>query len=461
MNIVIIGAGSIGSYLALIFSQEGYRVILVDTDPHKLERASRDLDIATRVGDGADWELLEDLMDFSPDIFIALTNDDEKNLVACNIAKQLGYPQTIARVRKVKYFLQSRLNFEQMFCVDHLIGPEKLTADSIANMILMPGSIAIENFAHGDVQMRTLKIPHTWRKEGIRLADRAKIDLPKDVMVGLIRRKAEHKLHGKVVSHKEQIIFPHGNDLVLPGDEVTFIGVTEEIRTLHRLFSVSMRMPKSAMIVGGSLIGTHLARTLREYDIRTVILENDYAKCRFLAESLPATTIVHRDGMDYNYLQSENAGAYDVFVACTRDDATNFLSGSIARNVGCENVIISLAGTEYLPITSQLQISQAASPRVNAANRILSIARKKTVASMVSMYNNQAEVMEVKVSMDSKIAGIPIRYLGPHLPDEMLLVVIQSRGRIFIADGNRVLSPGDTLIVISAPKYVDDLRRLF
>ncbi|MCP5470405.1 MAG: Trk system potassium transporter TrkA [Chlamydiales bacterium] len=461
MNIVIIGAGSIGAHLAMIFSQEDYRILLVDNDPFRLDRASRELDIATRVGDAADWELLEEMLDFAPDLLIALTNDDEKNLVSCNIAKQLGYPQTIARVRKTKYFMQSRLNFEQIFCVDHLIGPEKLTADAISNMILMPGSVAIENFAHGQVQLRTVKIPPMWRKEKVRLSDRNALEIPNNVMVGLIRRKAEHELHGKVVSHKEQIIFPHGNDVLLPGDEVTFIGETSAIRNLHRIFGVTIRRPRSVMIVGGSLIGSHLSRCLRDHHMRTVILEKDFNKCSFLAEILPHATIVHRDGLDYDFLEQEKAGDYDVFVACTRNDETNFLSGAIARNLGCENVIISLADTSYQPLTTQFKITQAASPRVNAANRILSIARKKTIASMVSMYNNQAEIMEVKVSLDSKLAGIPIRFLGPHLPDDMLIVVIQSRGRVFIADGNRVLTPGDTVIVISSPKHVDDLRKLF
>lgn len=461
MNIVIIGAGDIGLYLATLFSQLDYGIVLIDIDGQKLEKASRDLDVATRLGSGTDWELLEELMELNPDLLIALTNQDEINLAACLIAKNLGYPRTIARARSHKYFTQSRLNFERLFCVDHLIGPEKLTADAIASMILIPGSTASGNFAHGSVQMRSVKVPARWKKGTIPLAKRKELELPEALMIGLIRRPLIQELKGRKVVQGEQLIFPHGADTLQPGDEVTFIGESDAIKQLHRFFGTSFKPPKSAMIVGGSLIGIYLAHALRAADVHVHILEKDFNKCRFLAETIPGSTVICRDGTDYKFLQSEKIEEADVFIACTRHDEVNFLAGSIAKELGCQNVIISLSDTSYFPLIDRLGIHQIASPRIHAANRILSIVREKTIASMVSMYDNQAEIMEVKVSADSKIAGIPIRHLGPELPPDFLIVVIQSRGRIFIADGSRVLSPGDTVVVISSPKHVHEIKKLF
>jgi trk system potassium uptake protein TrkA len=456
MNIVIIGAGDIGLHLATLFSKFGYGIILIDHDSQKLEQASRDLDIATRLGSGTDWELLEELLEHSPDILIALTNDDEDNLVACSIAKNLGYPQTIARVRSSKYFRHSHLNFERLFSVDHLIGPEKLTAEAIANMVLIPGSIFTESFSHGAVQMRTIKIPQRWRKNHISLSHREELDLPPQMMVGLIRRTTE-----KGSKRKEEIIFPHGNDFIFSDDEVTFIGETEAIRDLNKFVGIPFHLPKTVIIVGGSLIGIYLAKSLQGKGIEIRIIEKEHQKCRELSDLLPNATIIHRNALDYAFLESERVGDADFFIACTRNDEVNFLSGSIARHLGCENVIISLSDNHLFPLVSHLGISHAASPRLHAANRILSIAREKSIASMVSMYDNQAEVMEVKVSIDSKIAGIPIRHLGAELPNDFLIVIIQSRGRIIIADGSRVLSPGDTVIVISHPRHVNEIRKLF
>ena len=454
MNIVIIGAGNIGLHLATIFSQlEEYGIVLIDTDAQKLEHAARDLDVATRLGSGTDWELLEELMEFNPDLLIALTNVDEINLAACTIAKNLGYPQTIARVRSNKYFLEGRLSFERLFNVDYLIGPEKLTADAIASMILNPGSIATERFAHGSILMRTVKVPQSWRRGEIPLSRRSELNLPPQLMVGLIKRTAGGK--------KSEIIFPHGNDTIHSDDEVTFIGESDAIKQLPKVFGMHAEKPKSAVIVGGSLTGINLARTLTENNMRVRILDNDFNKCRLLSEKLPYSTVIYRSGIDYRFLQSEKIEEADFFVGCTRSDEVNFLSGAIARDLGCENVIISLSDTSYMPLINRLGIFQAASPRINAANRILSIARERTIASMVSMYNNQAEIMEVKVSATSKLAGIPIRQLGPELPRDFLIVIIQSRGRIFVADGSRVISPGDTVVVISSPKHVTELKKLF
>lgn len=456
MNIVIIGAGDIGLHLAMIFSQVDYGTVLVDTNPHKLELAARNLDIATRLGSGTDWELLEELMELAPDLFIALTNDDETNLVACTIAKNLGYPQTIARVRHNTYLNPTRLNFEKLFSVDHLIGPERLTADAIANMILIPSSIETENFSHGAVQMRTLKIPPKWRKGNIPLSRRGELELPEQAMVGLIRRHSPSLKNGKA-----SLIFPHGTDTIHAGDEVTVIGETDTVRELHKCFDIPTKLPKSVMIVGGSLIGINLAQLLQEKGVRIRIIEQDFDKCTRLSELLPYCTVIQHDGCDCRFLQSERIGNTDVFVACTRNDEVNFLAANVAHDLGCEKVIISLSDINFLPLIARFGIHQAASPRLYAANRILSIARERTIASMVSMYDNQAEIMEIKVSIDSKITGIPIRQLGPQFPKDFLIAFIQSRGRIFIADGTRVLSPGDTVIVISHPKHLNEIKKLF
>lgn len=453
MNIVIVGAGDIGRYIASILSKEEHNIILIDINSKKLEQASWNIDIATKHGSGTDWQLLDDLLELLPDLFVSLTDNDETNLVACSIAKHLGYPRTIARVHDYRYLNRTRLDFARMFEVDYFIGPEMLVANDILKYMVNPGSLAVENFAHGAVQLRTIAIPQKWRKVDKPLKQ---LELPHGVMVGLIRREVKDK-------NKEEhiVIFPHGDDYILPGDEVTFIGETDVIAGIHQFFGIAQKKVDSVVIIGGSLTAISLAKLLehRETDVR--IIEKDYDKCCHLAEQLPHCTIIHHDAADFEFMKSEKVGMADVFVACTGNDELNFLTGLLGKEAGCDEVIVMLTNTSYTSLVAQMGMVHAVSPRISAANHILSQILSGKVTSLISLYDNQAEIMEINVSMDSKVVGIPLSELGPYLPKDFLIAMIQNRGRIMIAHGTRIISPGDTVIVITSPKHVAELEKIF
>lgn len=454
MNIVIVGAGGIGRYIASVLSKEQLNVILIDPDPKKLEKASWNIDVATRLGSGIDWQLMDDLLDLSPDFLIALTESDETNLVACAIAKHLGYPRTIARVGDNRFLNRTRLDFSHIFEVDYFIGPELLVANDILKYMVSPGSLAVENFAHGAVQMRTLAVPKKWRKSDVPLMD---LNLPKEIILGLIRRE-EIGEGGKV---NKKVIFPHGNDFILPGDEVTFIGETETISELHHFFGVKQKGIRSVVIIGGSLIALNLAKMLEARNIGVRIIEKEYDRCKFLAEQLPNSTIINHDGTDIDFLNSEKIGTAEVFVACTSSDEVNLVAALLGKEIGCDDVVATLSNTSYTPLASQMGINHAVSPRISAADHILSQILSGTVTSLISFYDNQAEIMEINVSMDSKVVGIPLSELGPLLPKDFLIAMIQNRGRIMVANGNRIISPGDTVIVLTSPKHVPELEKIF
>jgi trk system potassium uptake protein TrkA len=160
-------------------------------------------------------------------------------------------------------------------------------------------------------------------------------------------------------------------------------------------------------------------------------------------------------------LQTEKVERTDLVVACTNSDEINIMVALLAKEAHCEQVLISLTDTRYTPLVERLGISHTVSPRVSATNRILSLVREETVTSMVSIYEHQAEIVEIQVSAESKLVGIPIAELGPQLPRDFLIAVIQNRGRVMIANGNRILSPGDTAIVVTDPKHINELEKVF
>lgn len=451
MNIVIIGAGEVGRYIALILSRENHNVLLIDKDGKLLEQAASTMDVATRVGSGTDWQLLDDLLELSPNIFIALTGDDDSNIVACSIAKHLGYPRTIARVRDNRFLNRIRLDFARIFDIDYFICPELLVANDILKHMLNPGSVVLENFAHGAVQLKTIVVPGKWHKGEKPLSH---LKLPSGLMVGLIHRNDPSL-------KQEKIIFPHGNDYIKPHDEVTFIGETEVISNVHQFFDIESKKIESVVIAGGSLTAINLAKLLKNYHIDVRIIEKDFNKCTLLADRLPYCTILNHDATDLAFLQAEKIELADVFVACTGNDEVNLMAAMLAKETGCKDVSVLLANQGYLPLLGRLGISYTVSPKVSASNHILSQILSGTVTSLVSLYENQAEIMEINVSPNSKMVGIPLSELGPLFPHDFLIAMIQNRGRIMIANGNRIISPGDTVIVLTNPKHVPELKKLF
>lgn len=447
MNIVIAGAGDVGVYVASMLSSERHNVILIDGNSKRLEQASWQLDIATRVGSATDWELLDELAELGPDLFIALTDSDETNLVAASLAKNLGYLHTAVRLRGTNYFHQTRLDFAQLFSVDKIIAPELLVAQDILKYILEPGFLAVDYFAQGAVQLRTLAIPANWSYEKIPLC---KLALPAGVMVGLIRRKDPFS----------QIIFPHGDDTILPGDEVTFLGKVEAITKIATLFKLTIPTPKAIVIMGGSLTAVNLARIVRKRKIHVRIIEPCYERCLELAKQLPECTIINQDGTDMEFLRGEHIN-FDCLIAASQSDELNILTALSSQKIGCSNPIVLLSSRSHREIVESLGISCVVSPRVSAANAILSFIATGKISSMVSLHDNRAEIVEIKVSMRSKITGIPLAELAPLFPKNFLIAMIQNRGRTMIANGNCIISPGDSIIVITHPQHLSQLEKLF
>jgi trk system potassium uptake protein TrkA len=446
MNIVIVGAGDIGRYVATIMSKESHNVIVIDHDKEKLRALQASTDIATREGSGTDWQLLDDLLELYPDMLIALTHDDEVNLVTCSLAKQLGYPTTIARVHDNRFLNRTRLDFGRIFDVDHFICPELLTAHEILKYISSMGALGGEYFAHGAVQLTTLKIPETYEKQGVALS---KLLLPAGIMVGLIYRG------------NRELIFPHGADRIMPGDEVTFIGETEAIDHLDPLFGIERKKIESVVLIGGSLTAMHLAKLLELRGLGIRIFEKDEERAIFLSQELPGCTVIHHDAMSLDFLRSEKIDQADLVVSCTSHDESNIFASMLAKEAGCKDVLMILSHRDNLPLLDRLGIQHVVSPVVCATNRILSQAFTGTVNTLISLYENRAEIVEVNVSTDSQVVGIPLNDLGPLLPKDFLIAMIQNRGRIMVANGNRIISPGDTVIVITTPSHVAELEKIF
>lgn len=447
MNIVILGAGKTGAYVASTLSEEEYNVILIDQDAKALERAARESDVATIHAAAPSWKLFEDLIENQPHLFFAATGDDETNLVSCSIAKQMGFPKTIARVQAREYLNHSRLDFGRLFFVDYFIGPEILAAQDLLKTLVHSGDLAVEHFAHGAIQMRTIQIPDLWDQGGVPIC---KLALPEELIAGLIRRK---------MAQGEQVLIPHGDDHILPGDQVTLVGEAKVMHRLHEIFRSADTRIRSIVLVGGSSVAVHLTHFLCQQKISVRIIEKNLARCEELAEQLPHATIINRDGRDSQLLSSEKVEDADALVSCTHFDETNLLIAALAKQLGCPKVIAQITDGHLTPILEKVGVIPALSARVNVANRILSILDEETTLSIASLSCDAAKIVELKVSPSSKLVGIPLSDLD--LPKGLLIAVIENQGRVMIGRGNRILCPEDIVIAICHPLQVPKLQQLF
>jgi len=456
MNIVILGAGEIGAYLATILSEEQHNVTLIDKNPLLLEKISQKTDIATLCGYGTRWKMLDILIENEPDLFVATTGDDETNLVTCAIAKNLGYPRTVARIKELEFLARSRLDFGRLFYVDHFIGAEILAANDILKSILNPEDLAIENFAHGLIQMRTIVVSDKWQKINTPLSN---LKLPEEMIIGLIKRKKQDPKNPE--KFIEKIIFPHGEDHIQTGDEITILGETKFMQEIHNFFKIEQKKAKSVVIVGGSPVGVRLAHILELRNIYVKIIEHDEKRCNEISDILPKSTVINEDGSNIKFLESEQIQDVDAFVACTSRDEENFLISAIAKYMGSKKVISLLSNINFISILKSYNIQHSISEKVNIANRILSILHEEKIISIASLYEGKAKVLEIKVSEDCELVGIPLSDLSSKLPKNLIISAIENRGRVMIGKGNRIISPGDTLIINTSPDLLPQLQNIF
>lgn len=449
MNVVILGATRVGVYVASRLSEEGHDVVVVDSDAQRLERLSRETDVATLHTHPPSWRAFPELLDSHPLLLFAATDSDDENVAACAIGKNLGFPKTIALVKQREYLAHPRLDIGRLFYTDHFLSADLFAAQDLHKLLLHTHDIAADYFAHGAIQMRTLAIPERWDLGGTPIRDLA---LPDDLIVGLIRRK---------VAGGEEIIFPHGEDHLLPGDEVTVIG---ESRAMHRvgdLFHLAEHPLRSVVIVGGSTVAYHLAHLLAQQGVDVRIIESDPLRCERLAERLPHATLINRDGRDLRCLQGERIAEADAIVACSDTEETNLLVAGLARELNCQRVIALVSNPQLSPLLEHLQVVPALSAQVHVANRVLSILHEEALLSVTSICNDHAKIVEIKISPHSRLIGFPLVDLKSHFPRDLLIAAIENQGRVMIGRGNRILSPNDTAIVVTASRHLPQLPELF
>ena len=443
MRIIVIGAGHLGYIIAELLSNEGYDVVVVDSDGDKLEAVRNDLDVLTVMADGTSPSFMRSQARGS-DLLVAVTAIDEVNIIACILAKKNGIPHTIARIRDPKFLAEPVDYIKENFDIDLVLSPELITAREISRLVMTPSAINVEDFAGGRVRLLESKIsprsPYAHRE----LKD---IKLPPSVLIALILR--DH-----------QMIIPHGNDRLLPLDNVYFLGNPESLEKLSLHSSAKyQRRTKKALIIGAGRTGQALAPMLERQGISVKVIDNNEDHCQQMAGKLKKGMVLCGDGTDMDLLTHEGVSEADTVICTTKDERLNLMMALLAKHLGAGQTMVRVTRTEYISLMQQVGIDIVLSTRLLAAGEVLGFVRSGSVVSVSLLEGARVQAIEIVLTEGSKAVGVPL--MKADIPRSCLVGAYVRNGHVYIPDGHSVLSAGDSVILIVEADHAQSVISYF
>lgn len=435
MKIIILGAGQVGGTLAENLADEQNDITVVDCDAERLRLLQDRLDIRTVAGQASHPNVLYQAGAEDADMLVAVTNSDEINMMACQVAHTLyRTPTKISRVRSPSYLeKQKKLFTPEHIPVDVIIGPEQLVTKSIRQLIANPGALQVLDFAEGKVQLVAVRAVQGGPIVGHQLQE-IRQHMPKvDTRVAAIFRQ-------------DRPIIPEGDTVVEAGDEVFFIAAKKNIRAVTAELRQVDLPYKRVMIAGGGNIGATLALSI-ENDYQVKVIESSYERCRSLSEDLTHAIVLNGSASDPELLTTENVEATDVFCALTNNDEANIMMSMLAKRLGATKVITLIANPAYAELVNQ-EIDIAISPQQITIGSLLTHVRRGEVSNVHSLRRGAAEALEVTAVGDSNSSKVVGRRLDEiSLPDGVTIGAIVRGDEVVIAHSHIVVEPDDHVIL--------------
>ncbi|MCF4997496.1 Trk system potassium transporter TrkA [Pseudomonas syringae] len=450
MKIIILGAGQVGGSLAEHLASEANDITVVDTDGDRLRDLGDRLDIRTVQGRGSLPTVLRQAGADDADMLVAVTNSDETNMVACQVAHTLFHtPTKIARVREAAYLTRDELFDNEAIPVDVLISPEQVVTNYIKRLIQHPGALQVIDFAGGQAQL---------------VAVRAYYGGP---LVGQqLRQLREHmpnvETRVAAIFRRDRPILPQGDTVIEADDEVFFIAARENIRAVMSEMRRLDETYKRIVIAGGGQIGERLAEAIESrYQVK--IIEMSPARCRYLSDTLDSTVVLQGSASDRDLLMEENIADADIFLALTNDDEANIMSSLLAKRLGAKKVMTIINNPAYVDLIQGGDIDIAISPQLATIGTLLAHVRRGDIVSVHSLRRGAAEAIEAIAHGDaksSKVIGKAIENIG--LPPGTTIGAVIRNEEVIIAHDDTVIETGDHVILFLVDKkHIRDVEKLF
>lgn len=451
MNIVILGAGQVGSSLARNLANEDNDITIIDTDKSTLRELREKLDVHTRQGHASHPDVLEQANVNEADMLIAVTNSDEVNMMACQVAYSLfRTPTRIARVRATGYLQHQELFAPDLIPVDVLISPEQLITDYIYRLIANPGTLQVIDFANGKVRLVSVKAFLGGPLVGHKLEE-------------LSEHLPEVKVRVAAIFRDGKAIIPNGNTVIEENDEIFVIASAQHIRAVVSELRSVDKPYKRIMIAGGGNVGRRLAKALEDSRYKVKIIEKSPEIANQLAETLDKTIVLEGDAADESLLIEENISETDIFCALTNEDEANILSAMLAKRLGARKVMALVNRTGYVDLVENANIDHAISPQQITIGALLAHVRGGDIVSVHSLRKGAAEVIEVIAHGDkenSRVVGRKRKNLK--LPPGATVGAIVRDDEVIMPHQDTVIEENDHVILFLADKrYISAVEKMF
>ncbi len=450
MRIIIVGCGKVGRTIAEQLNGEKHDITIIDTYESVIARLTEKLDVMGIEGDGSSMEILREAGTQNADLLIAVTDADELNLYICLVANSMGAKNTIARVRKPVYHkdLNDRMSkVRNSLGLSLMINPEMIAATEIHRLIRFPSAIEVDTFAGGRVELYTFKLQKDNPLIGKRIKDTSL--LKGNVRICCIERD-------------DEVIIPDGDFMPTLGDKVSVICTPENAVKLFKKTNNSNSKVKDIMIIGGSRTAYYLARLLESNHLNVKIIEKDEKRCEELSDMLSDTTIIKGDGMNKDLLKTEQFDQMDCVVTLTNIDEENIMLSLYARQMTGAKCITKIDRLVFDSIVETLPLDSVIKPRELTAEaivryvRAVNNSRGSNVETLYKLNDGKAEALEFKVATDDDdFISKPLKDI--RFITNMNVVCITRRGKIIIPKGDDMIEKGDSVIIVTTHKGLQDL----
>ena len=451
MKIIILGAGQVGTSTAEILAKEDNDITLIDNVASQVEGLQDRLDIRTIVGSASHPSVLEQAGGPDADLILAVTDKDEVNMAACQVAYTLfRTPKKIARIRSVEYLTHTEIFSDESIPVDVIISPEQLITQHVLHLIEYPGALQVVDFAGGKIQLVGLKAYHGGPLVGRELRT-IREDLPTvEARVAAIYR------------HDRPII-PEGDTIIEPDDEVFIVAAAPHIPIVMSEFCTVEAPGQNIMLVGAGKIGLQLARSLEQNNYQVKLVEHGADRARQVAEQLDATIVLRGDAADEDLMLQENIDATDVFCSLTNDDEANILSAMLAKRLGAHRAMALINRSAYVDLIESSVLDVAISPSLITVGSLLTHVRRGDTIAVHSLRRGAAEAIETIAHGDatsSSVVGRRIEEIS--LPSGTRVGALLRNQEVIIPHHDTVIEAEDHVILfVIDKKYIRDVEKLF